>query len=238
MSFMRGRSMCPRCRGKIAWYDNIPLLSYVFLGGKCHSCKKAISLRYPLIEVVTSFVFILVYLARQNLSGLFGNGLVFEYFGSFGVVALVFFLVTLSVLICVFVIDLEHQIILDSFSFFGFFITLLFFLAISSPTFFQNILAAFLAALFLLILHLITRGRGMGLGDVKFALMGGMIVGLSGVLDWLFLAFLTGAVVGSILIILGKAKLKQKIAFGPFLVLALVVEIFFGPVLLGLFGLV
>ena len=230
--------MCPKCRGKIAWYDNVPLLSYVLLGGKCRSCKRSISLRYPLIEAITSFIFILVYLASQNLSGIFSNGLVSEYFGSFGVITLVFFPVILSVLICVFVIDLEHQVILDSFSFFGFFIALLFFLTVSSPTFFQSILAAFLAALFLLILHLVTRGRGMGLGDVKFALVGGVIVGLTGVLDWLFLAFLTGAVVGSILIILGKAKLKQKIAFGPFLVLALVVEVFFGPVLLGLFGLV
>lgn len=72
----------------------------------------------------------------------------------------------------------------------------------------------------------------MGLGDVKFALVGGLLFGFLGAINWFFVAFLTGAMVGIILILVKKAKLKAKIAFGPFLVFSMVAQIFFGPILI------
>lgn len=75
----------------------------------------------------------------------------------------------------------------------------------------------------------------MGLGDVKFAVLGGMITGLNYVVPWLFVAFLTGAIVGIILIARGKAGLKDKIAFGPFLVIAIPISLIFGQNILNLF---
>jgi prepilin signal peptidase PulO-like enzyme (type II secretory pathway) len=83
-------------------------------------------------------------------------------------------------------------------------------------------------------IHLFTRGRGMGLGDVKFAVFGGLIVGLKLMPVWLFLAFLTGGIVGSILILARRARLKDQIAFGPFLIVGLVLALIWGKQILHL----
>lgn len=197
-----GRSVCRKCKSKISWFDNIPLLSFVLLRGKCRRCKSKISLRYPLVEMMTGIIFILFYL-------------------KFGLSSQMFFLTLLSpILISIFFIDLDQQIIPDELVFSGITLSLLYSFSFSS------LFAGFLAASFLLFLHYITRGRGMGFGDVKFAILGGMIVGLTNVFSWFFWAFLTGAVIGCILILTKKYGLKSKIAFGPFLVFALFVIIF------------
>ncbi|MEK7550717.1 MAG: prepilin peptidase [Patescibacteria group bacterium] len=117
--------------------------------------------------------------------------------------------------ITVFAIDLKHQIIPDSLVFFGLALYTIYDIQ------YTNLLAGFLSASTLLLIHLATRGRGMGLGDVKFAVLGGIVVGLKNSFNWLFIAFLTGGVVALILIMAKKAGLKSKIAFGPFLVIAL-----------------
>ena len=132
-----------------------------------------------------------------------------------------FFLLLSPILISIFFIDLDQQIIPDELVFAGIIITLLF--NFSFSILFSGLLSSFL----LLVLHLITKGKGMGLGDVKFAILGGMVVGLTNIFSWFFIAFLTGAIVGCILILTRKYGLKSKIAFGPFLVLALFLTIFF-----------
>lgn len=184
-----GRSVCPKCKKQIAWYDNIPLFSFFLLRGKCRNCHKAISRQYPLVEAITGIGFVLI-------------GWNFPW------------LVLFCLLLAIFVIDLQHQIIPDELVFAGIIVALPFCRS-------SDLLAGFIAASFLLLIHLITRGRGMGLGDVKLAVFGGMVVGLELVFNWLVLSFLTGAVVGVILVLVKKAKLKSQIAFGPFLILAL-----------------
>jgi len=129
----------------------------------------------------------------------------------------------------IFIVDLEHQIIPDIFIFIGLAVLFL------NQTY-SSLLAGFLAASFLLLIHLFTKGRGMGLGDVKFAVLGGAVVGLQLTFVWLFLAFLTGATVGIILILAEKAKIKDKIAFGPFLVIAIPLTIVYGQRLIDLIG--
>jgi len=196
-----GRSFCPRCKKQIAWFDNIPLLSFLLLRGRCHRCQAKISIQYPLVELASAFLFVISF-----------KLLVLSYF--------IFFALLIPVLVAIFVIDVKHQIIPDELIFAGMVIALLFSFS------FGNLFSGFSAAAFLLILHLVTKGRGMGLGDVKLAILGGMVTGISGVVNWLFISFLTGAAVGSILILTKKAKLKSKIAFGPFLVAALFLTIF------------
>ena len=198
-----GRSICRKCKTKIKWFDNIPLLSFITLCGKCRNCKSKISLRYPLVELLTGIVFLFVYLR-------------FGYSAQ-----TLFFLLLSPILISIFFIDLDQQIIPDELVFAGIIITLLF--NFSFSILFSGLLSSFL----LLVLHLITKGKGMGLGDVKFAILGGMVVGLTNIFSWFFIAFLTGAIVGCILILTRKYGLKSKIAFGPFLVLALFLTIFF-----------
>lgn len=218
ISIARGRSFCPKCKKMIDWYDNIPLFSYIALRGKCRNCKKHISFRYPLIEFFTALGFIFIYL---------------HFFPDF--ISVIFYLLIYSLLVLIFIIDLEHQIIPDTLVFYGIIFVLIYFVLINSY-FFPNIFAGFFASSLLMLIHLFTRGRGMGLGDVKFAVLGGMIMGLNFFLVWLFASFLTGGMVGIILILGRRAGLKDKIAFGPFLVIGLVITVFFGQNFLRFLG--
>ncbi|HTK03763.1 MAG TPA: prepilin peptidase [Alphaproteobacteria bacterium] len=200
----KGRSFCPKCKKQINWYDNIPLLSFLLLGGKCRDCKKKISIRYPIIELTTAIGFFII---------------------GFNIFNLLIF----SILVLIFVIDFEHQIIPDNLVFLGVLVAIS---NLQSPI--SNLLAGFTCATLLLLVNLFTKGRGMGLGDVKFAVLGGMLVGLKLSLIWLFLAFLTGAIVGSILILGKKAGLKSQIAFGPFLVASIGLTLLWGEKILEL----
>ncbi len=206
---IKGRSFCDTCRSKIFWNDNIPLLSYILLRGKCRKCKSKISLRYPLVEFTSGIIFLLLLM-------------------KFGFSLETLFLMILSpILISIFFIDLDHQIIPDNLVFSGIIISFLYLLLFTPQVLYLNLFSGFLSSLFLLILYFITREKGMGLGDVKFAVLAGMILGFSNIFHWLFLAFLTGAVIGCILILISKKiNLKSKIAFGPFLIFALYLVLF------------
>lgn len=202
-----GRSYCPKCKVKISWFDNIPLFSFLVLRGKCRNCKTNISLRYPLVELTTGIIFLLLFL-------------------KFGLSYQIFFLMLLSpILISTFFIDLDHQIIPDSLVFWGIGFSFFYLLLFNTEFIYSNIFAGLLSSFFLLILHFITKGKGMGLGDCKFAVLGGMVVGLTNLFYWFLGAFLTGAIVGCILILVKKYGLKSKIAFGPFLIFALFLTI-------------
>ena len=208
ISNFSGRSFCDNCKKQIAWHDNIPLLSFLLLGGKCRKCRTKISPRYPLIELATGIGFVLI---GWNLC----------YLALFGT------------LLSIFIIDFEHQIIPDDFVFAG----ILFALLLPNFSFFNNLLAGFLTASFLVLIHIVTKGRGMGLGDVKFAVLGGAIIGLALSPIWMLLAFLTGAAAGIILILSKKAGLKSKIAFGPFLVASIPITLLYGDMLIKFIGL-
>lgn len=222
ISIAKGRSFCPKCKKTIAWFDNIPLLSFFLLGGKCRNCHKIISKRYPLIEGITAVLFFVSYIKRDLI---FSNLI---YLDPNNLFSLIFIFVIVFSLIFIFVTDFEHQIILDEVTFstlifvFG---SLLFF---SYEGFYINALAGFSVSLFLLFIHFVTRGTGMGLGDVKFAILAGFILGYELTLSWIFTAFIIGGIFSSILLILRTAKLKQRIAFGPFLVIAFFISLFFG----------
>lgn len=230
IQFVKGRSFCPKCKNNIRWYDNIPLFSFLFLLGKCRSCKAKISFRYPLIELTSGVGFVVIAYYQsfvQNLSLWSVNGFL----------QLLLHLVLFVILLTIFVIDLEYQIIPDSLIYLGLFVSLIYKLLFSPETLLTSIFAGFVSGSILLLVHLITKGKGMGLGDVKFAVLGGMLVGFTLLPVWLMAAFLTGAVAGSILILVGRAKLKTKIAFGPFLVIGIAIALSFGSKVLSLLGL-
>lgn len=230
-SFVKGRSHCPRCGKEITWYDNIPLLSFVLLAGKCRYCRKPISFRYPAIEVATGIGFVLVAFIWKNCY----SGTVCGWKASLGPASLPFILSVLLLTIAIFVVDSEKKIIPDELVFSGFLLTLAALFFGKSENFYGHLWAGFVAGFFLLLVHLATSGRGMGLGDVKYALFAGAFLGPSQALIWLFLAFLTGGTAGIILILLGRSHLKSQIAFGPFLALAFLLTAIFGENLLKLF---
>lgn len=195
---LTGRSFCPNCKKKISWYDNIPLLSFFLLGGKCRFCHSPISLQYPLVELATGTLFLLV---------------AYFYWGVLGSWGVLGYWVIISVLVAIFVIDLKYQVVPDLLIFPAIPVALLL-----SQDLLSSLLSACGASLFFLVLHFLTRGRGMGLGDVKLVFLMGIILGFPKIILGLYAAFLTGALVGVILILAGKKKFGQHLPFGPFLV--------------------
>jgi leader peptidase (prepilin peptidase)/N-methyltransferase len=212
---LHSRSICPECHNVISWCDNIPLLSYLLLKGRCRHCHKPISLRYPLIEFSTVVLFVVLYFLTNAYSPVPSAYILWP-------IALL--------LLAIFVIDFEHQIIPDELSFLIIFLGVINLIFISPQFFYVNILSGLCAALFLLLTHLITKGKGMGLGDVKLVLAVGLILGWPGTLVWMYAAFLIGAVTGLILILVGKAKFRVPIAFGPFLALAFLVALLYAKI--------
>lgn len=235
VSVAKGRSQCPSCEHQINWYDNIPVLSFFVLHGRCRYCKKPISGRYPLIEIGTSLMFLLAWHLFSSC-GSFGTLVVCSLVSDLGLFALPYLLVVFSLLVAIFVMDLEHQIIPDSFVFLLILLSLVVLPIIPSPNGFLYLASGLVAADFLLLIHLLTLGKGMGLGDVKFALFGGMFLGPRFTLTWLFVSFLTGGMVGIILIVLGKAKFGKPVPFGPFLIIGLIATLVWGKAILKLYS--
>lgn len=223
-SFAKGRSRCPRCKAKISWYDNIPLLSYLFLKGKCRSCKKKISIRYPLIELLTALLFWIFFRFSFFWSCHFETICRWKMY--FGNMFLPFVLFLTLILILILVIDLEHMVIPDPFIFLGVSIAFLLFLLTDKYNLFENLFSAGLFSSFFLLLNLITKGKGMGLGDVKLAFLIGLLLGIKLSFYWFVVSFLTGAGVGIILILVGKLKFGKHIPFGPFMILSFFLTLF------------
>lgn len=209
-----GRSFCPGCKKKISWFDNIPVVSYLLLSGKCRNCKKRISLRYPVIELVSGLSFV-------GLGWVWGNYL----HGS--PIELLFMLFLFVITFSILVIDIEHQIIPDNMVFVAIASVFLYLVILDRPIYI-NLLSGFISAFFLLILHIITKGKGMGLGDVKFAILGGLVLGWPNTPIWMFLAFIIGAFVGIVLILFKRASFGKKIPFGPYLVVSLWLALIYG----------
>jgi prepilin signal peptidase PulO-like enzyme (type II secretory pathway) len=223
-SWVTGRSFCDHCQKRLVWYDNIPLLSYLLLKGKCRYCQKKIPFQYPLVEFLTGVEFVWVYfLIKSNLS-FFSR---FEGFYSF--LSLISWLVLGACLLAIFLADWKYQIIPDTLILGG--IAIVFFKIFVDYRYtgmidFSVFWAALLASLFFSGLVLITQSKGMGMGDVKLAFLMGLVLGFPRIITALVFSFLTGAAVGVILILLGKKKLKSKIAFGPFLVAGTIFALF------------
>jgi len=132
-------------------------------------------------------------------------------------------------LVVIFFIDLEHQIIPDEIVIPLSILFLVYFLMTNPQLLITNyLITALISFLFLYFIFLLTKGKGMGFGDVKLAFLMGLVLGFPKIVVAFYLAFLTGAFIGVILILLGKAKLKQKIAFGPFLVFGTIFSLLWG----------
>ncbi len=208
-----GRSFCPQCKKKIVWYDNIPLLSFIFLKGRCRNCHSPISWQYPLVELSTA---VLTVMAYQLLTGQ-----VFNF-------QLLFNLLIIYALITIFFADLRYEIIPDQIVYPAMVISIIYVALTTYYLLLTTFISAVVAAGFFFLLHWLTRGRGMGLGDVKLAGLMGLVLGFPGIAMALYLAFLTGAAWGVILILVGKKKLKSQIPFGPFLAGATIFTLFYG----------
>jgi leader peptidase (prepilin peptidase)/N-methyltransferase len=218
-SVVGGRSRCPRCRHNLRWLDLIPLLSFVVLRGRCRYCGARISWRYPLVEVLTgvSAVSVVSVVSVENMTPL--------------TLLTVLLLLTLAaILISIFFIDLEHGIIPNRLVYSGIVIALMiqFIKAGFSRPLFLTLLGSLVIFLFFYSLHAVFKGRAMGGGDVKLALLVGLLTGWPNMVVAIFLSFLTGALAGVILMAMSEKKFGDTIPFGPFLILAAFVTLFYG----------
>lgn len=220
-SVLRGRSCCLDCKHVLSWHDLIPVLSYVFLWGKCRYCNGSISLQYPFVELAGGLLFVgTLWFALPNLTATFP---VFILLGYLWIIA--------SLLVVVFVYDLKHFIIPDKVVYPAIAFAVAY-QALSGPEAFWNAAAAGVgAAVFFLAIYLLSKGRAMGFGDVKLALFMGLFLGFPVILVALALAFGAGALVGLIFIAAGKKTMRSQVPFGPFLVLGTFVALFWGNAL-------
>lgn len=226
-SVVLGRSYCDSCKKKLRWFDLIPVLSFIFLGGKCRYCHSPLSSYYPLVEIITGFMFVLVFIFLSN-------GIKNYELRIMNVIDLIYYCFIISSLIVVFFTDLKYGIIPDKILYPAILISLVYIILNTKYLILSHLLSAVGAFLFFLLLYLITRGKGMGFGDIKLSFLMGFILGLPAIIFALYIAFLTGAIVGVILVLWGKKKLKGAIPFGPFLVLGTILSIFLEETLIKL----
>jgi leader peptidase (prepilin peptidase)/N-methyltransferase len=206
-------SHCPHCKKPIKFYDNVPVISYFLLRGKCRYCKGSISLQYPLVEGITALSSLLLFIK-------FGPSLSFFIYFTF-----------VAALISITVIDLYHQIIPDVISLPGIAAGLLLSLINPYITFFNSLIGVLIGggSLFAVatLYQWLFKREGMGGGDVKLLAMIGAFLGWKAVILTILLSSLIGSISGISIMVLKGKNFKYAIPFGPFLSLGAVIALFY-----------
>lgn len=213
-SIVHPGSMCPKCGNVIRFYDNIPVLSYLWLKGRCRNCNESISIRYPLVEIISGLFSLCVFL----IFGLSLEGIIYYIF--------------ISTLLVITFIDIDHQIIPDTISIPGIPAGFIASFVLPSLTYLDSLLGILAGgvSLFLVswIYELIKGKSGMGGGDIKLLAMIGAFIGWKGVLFTIFISSAVGTLTGIIIMLRTQKGLKLAVPFGPFLSIGAVIYIFFG----------
>lgn len=213
------RSYCPHCGHQLAWYDNIPLLSYVMLKGKCRYCSRRISVQYPLVELAAGLLFAVSFMIRSGevgaTGGIFSLTLVRDWF-------------VISVLIFIFIYDLRWYLILDRIIIPSCVSVLILNLFLGFE-WWDLLFSAMLGGGFFLAQFLISGGAWIGGGDIRLGMFMGLALG-----SWqylavaLFAAYLLGSLVAIPLILTQRKKWGEKVPFGVFLSAATIIALFWG----------
>ncbi len=213
-----GRSRCPYCDITLRWYELIPLLSFVIQLGRCRHCHALLSWQYPIVELVSGLMFVGILMSGQ--------------------IGLIWLLAAMALLLLS-LIDLRLYIIPDQINLFlallG--VGILVDKGISSSAIWQgHLLGFFVGAAFFGLIILITKGKGMGMGDLKLVAALGFLFGWPKILLIIIAAFVLGSI-SSVFLLLSKRKtMKDGIPFGPFLAVAAMVVLLFGNYIIGTYG--
>jgi len=226
-SVVRPRSRCPRCSTTLKPWDNVPVVSWLALRGRCRNCRGAISIRYPLIEVATAALFVAAALRL----------------GDDDPAVLPAFLVLFAALLAISAVDLERFIVPNRILYPTLFMAAPLLVAAAAvdgdwSSLRDAALGGVLAWVVLFAIHMASP-KGMGFGDVRLAGLIGMLLGwlsIGHVLLGLFLAFLSAAVVGIGLMATGLRGRKDRVPFGPFLALGAITAVFVGGPILSWYG--
>jgi len=203
-----GRSYCPKCKKPIAWYDNVPVLSFVWLGGKCRSCGKPISRQYPAVELITGLLFLAAFAGDFQ----FSIKLLRDWF-------------LISVMIVVFIYDLRWYLILDAVTLPACLVMLILNLTLGLS--WQNLLVSgIIGGSFFLTQFLLSRGRWIGGGDIRLGLLMGLSLGWPGVLVAIIISYFIGSAVGLGLVAAGKKQWGSEVPLGVFLAVGTIIALF------------
>jgi len=208
-------SHCPGCGHGLKWYDNIPLLSYLLLKGRCRYCKEEISLQYPLVEALNGIIYVLLYIFFYQVK-----------------LDFVFLALISSTLLAILVIDLKEQLIPDVLVVIVLISSiihkaLLHFLEGIPYPLTDSLLGLIIAGGLFLLIVFVSRG-GMGGGDVTLIGALGFVLGVRGILMVIFLSFVLGSVISIFLLAARIKSRKDPIPFGPFIVISFYITLFFG----------
>ena len=201
------RSHCMTCGHTLSWYELIPLFSYLFLGGKCRHCKAHISAQYPIVEAANGLVYVILFLAK---------GITVETF---------LYCLCASALLALSVIDWRTQEIPLGFNIFILLLGLVRLLT-DLGHWSQYVIGLFAVSVFLLLINLVTKGRGIGHGDIKLMVATGLLMG------WklIVVAFIMACIIGTVvhLIRMAVKKVGRKLAFGPYLSMGIFIAMIWG----------
>lgn len=218
LSIVSPASRCPQCETAIRWYQNIPIISWLVLGGRCAQCSAKISIRYPLVEALTGTLFLGVFWTF----GLHGATLVYWLFA--------------AALIVITFIDFDHQIIPDVISLPGIIVGFLCSFFVPWVSWIDSLLGILVGGGSLLLVavayEFLTKKEGMGGGDIKLLAMIGAFLGWQAVFPVIFISSLVGTAVGIPVMIRQKADAKLALPFGPFLAFGALFYLFWGPALI------
>ena len=252
---MGGRSYCPHCRNKLKPFELVPLLSFIWLRGRCRTCRTKLSFQYPLVELVSGLIFVLVpyFLRHSDVFGFFGSHL--ENPIGYTLLASSYTLIFLALLL-ISLIDIRLKLIPDEANIFIAILAIPIIILQSSEfslisgsflgpyagifgirgnIWLNHGLALLFGVIFFLALILITRGRGMGVGDLKLAGALGLVFGWPDIVLIIALSFILGSILSLPSLIAGKKGMKSFLPFGPFLALASLIVYFFGHDLMRLY---
>lgn len=244
LKIINGRSHCPHCQKTLRWYELVPLLSFIVQFGKCRSCGYKLSWQYPIVELLSGLIFVLVPFA------LLASG--------YTLVAILIWILIFVLFLLLSIIDFRHYIIPDSINLFLAFLgiilitiylifpinqltnslinynsfighySLLFNFSFLSSIWLNHLFAAFIAMALVAMIIILSRGRGMGWGDFKLVGALGLIFGWPDILMILFLSFIVGSIFVLPLLIKKQKTMKDVVPFGPFLIIASILTFFLG----------
>ncbi|MDD3481155.1 MAG: prepilin peptidase [Patescibacteria group bacterium] len=250
---LSGRSFCPKCKGQIAWYDNIPVLSWIVLAGKCRKCKKPISIQYPIVELLTAFAFVgagLVTDTIPSLNNYIQSILEGQYVSLGSIISAKLPYILLAaisfILILVALHDAKTKYVLSRYVYVAAFLSVTYNLLIGNVGLHDVasiyyyllpfILSAFVPALLFFLIHKASKGKAMGAGDAEIAIAIGLLLGFPNTLVAYYFAFIVGAIWGGYLLLSRKAKLKSEMPLGPFLIAGTFFALYFGEQIFSLYA--
>jgi len=221
----KNRSFCDGCGRQLRWYENVPVISWLIQKGKSRCCQKKLSFLYPIVELITGILLMVVVFRFNLLSS--DLPIMLE------VVRLFFAMVLITLLVFSAVFDIKYLILPD---FATITLIVMSFLGVvfDEPNIIPYLLSALGAFSFLGVLYLVTKGKGMGFGDVKLAIFMGLFLGYPNIIIAIYIAFIVGALVGLMGMISKKMTKKTQIPFGPFLILGTFVAWVWGNKILDL----